>query len=384
MIKFYTSAFSILLLSSVQAQYCTAVGPSTTADSNLQSFNLSGESATAITFTGCPGVAGLDDQTFAESVVLNAGTSYTAYAQFGTCGGNYYGVGQAWIDYNQNQVFESSESIGTWSGTPPTALSTWGFNVPAGAISGTTRLRVVQFEGGALPIDPCAVFTWGSTTDFTVQIGGGMDCSGYLGQSTASPRPVSALPYSENYNNSVCYYNVMPVYGSPDVFYRILPVQLGAQYITISLCGSAIDTYLSVLDADGNVLYYNDDNAACGTSSKIHFNAGTHDTLYAVVQGWGYAVGAYSISIEEELAGISENSNSANFELYPNPANDRVKISVNEVNALVQIHDLSGKLVYTTTIQNQQEIDLSDLGNGTYLVTVLTEKGTSTQKLVQQ
>lgn len=38
--------------------------------------------------------------------------------------------------------------------------------------------------------------------------------------------------------------------------------------------------------------------------SKIHFNAGTHDTLYAVVQGWGTATGSYSILVEEELASI--------------------------------------------------------------------------------
>lgn len=383
MIKRYAAACSILLANIAQAQYCTAVGPTTTADSNLQSFNLAGESATAITFTGCPGVIGLDNQTINESVVLNAGASYTAYAQFGTCGGNYSGVGQAWIDYNQNTVFEPTESIGTWSGTPPTALSTWNFTVPAGAISGTTRMRVVQYEGGFLPIDPCASFSWGSTVDFTVQIGGGMDCSGYLGQNMGSPRPVNALPYGENYNNSVCYYNLMTVYGSPDVYYRILPVQLGAQFITVSLCGSSFDTYLSILDADGNVVHYNDDNAGCGTSSKIHFNAGTHDTLYAVVQGWGFEMGDYAISIEEELAGVNELA-PAEFSMYPNPASNQLNLSAPNQQALVVISDMSGKMVYQNQFNQQLQLDLTDLEPGTYLVTVSSDQGTATQKLILQ
>lgn len=86
---------------------------------------------------------------------------------------------------------------------------------------------------------------------------------------STDPRPVSPLPFSETHSNAVCYYNVLTVYSSPDVYYRILPVQLGAQFITVSLCGFSIDTYLSILDEDGNVLYYNDDNDGCGTFQKF-------------------------------------------------------------------------------------------------------------------
>lgn len=381
--KIYALFISLVSITGTSiAQYCTSVGPSSTVDSNLQSFTLSGESSTAITFTGCPGVMGLDDQTLNESVILNASASYTASALFGTCGGNYSGVGQAWIDYNQNSIFEPAESIGTWSGTPPSAVSNWNFTVPAGAISGSTRLRVVHYEGGMLPIDPCAVFTWGSTTDFTVQIGGGMDCSSYVGQNMLDPRPVSLLPYSETHSNAVCYYNVMTVYSSPDVFYRILPIQLGAQYITVSLCGSLIDTYLSILDADGNVLYYNDDNSGCGTSSKIHLNAGSHDTLYAVVQGWGTATGSYSILVEEELASLEETETEISFTLFPNPANDLMKITTAENNTSIKIHDISGKLVYSSSFFSGEQIDISELNAGTYFVSLQTEKGMATQKLI--
>jgi hypothetical protein len=382
--KLYVLSAALLTFSNaVLSQYCTSVGPSSTADSNLQSFNLNGESATSITFTGCPGVIGFDDQTANETVTLNASGSYSASMVFGTCGGSYSGVGQGWIDYNQNSIFEPTESIGTWSGMPPLAAN-WNFTVPAGAISGITRMRVVHYEGGTLPIDPCAAFTWGSTTDFTVQIGGGMDCTPFVGESMTDPRPVSTLPFSETHSNALCYYNVLTVYSSPDVFYKILPVQLGAQYITVSLCGSAIDTYLSILDDDGNVLYYNDDNDGCGTSSKIHFDAGSHDTLYAVVQGWGTTTGSYSILIEEELASVHELSNAITFDIFPNPAADLITIVTDEQNAEILIHDISGKLIYFSEVITNDPVDISTLTSGTYFVTVKSENGNASQKLIIQ
>lgn len=370
----------LVIVPAISAQYCTAVGPTQTIDSNLQSFNLNGESGTSISFTGCPGLIGLDDQTMNENVVLNASGNYNASAFFGTCGGNYTGVGEAWIDYNQNQLFEPSESIGTWSGTPPAGTANWNFTVPAAAISGTTRMRVVHYEGGALPINPCASFTWGSTTDFTVQIGGGMDCSGYIGQTTAQPRIVSSLPYSENYSNAVCYMNILTVYPSADVFYRVLPTQLGSAYLTVSLCGSAIDTYLSILNKDGNVIYYNDDHASCGTSSKITFPCSTLDTVYIAVQGWGNQNGNYSILIEQELVSVNEIPN-PEVKIYPNPVKGQVYISTLNKYGQFEINDLSGKLVLAGDF-DQAGIDLTNLSAGTYLITVFDGEFKTVQKLI--
>ena len=68
------------------AQYCAA-GPSSTFDTNVESVALTGDAATAINYTGCPGVSGLEDQTTTQTVSLTAGSPYTANVQFGTCGG---------------------------------------------------------------------------------------------------------------------------------------------------------------------------------------------------------------------------------------------------------------------------------------------------------
>ncbi len=174
---------SALLFMSKQtyAQYCTAVGPSNADDSNVQGVTLNGEVATSINYTGCPGVVGLQDAT-SQSVTLNTGNPYVASIQFGTCSMfSYFSYGDAWIDWNQNNVFEISESIGTWSGTPPVGLGSSGsfnFNVPSTAVPGVTRMRVMQWEDWTgspptLPLDPCGSFIYGSVVDFQVIVTGG-------------------------------------------------------------------------------------------------------------------------------------------------------------------------------------------------------------------
>jgi len=188
-IAFFSSLISINLYS----QYCTG-GPTSTFDSNTESVDLTGDGGTAIAYAACPGVAGVEDQT-ALSADVTGGTSYTANIQFGTCGGNYGGAGEAWIDWDQNQAFDASESIGTWSGTPPTTLSAFTFTVPATAVNGATRMRVIQQEGGGNPLDPCASFSWGSAVDFTINVSGGASppsCSSPTGLTSSNNTTNSA------------------------------------------------------------------------------------------------------------------------------------------------------------------------------------------------
>ena len=139
-------------------QYCSNGGPSSTFDSNVESvFLLQGSNSTSINYIGCPGVTGVENQS-TLTVDLIADSSYVIDVQFGTCGGNYNSAGEVWIDWNQNTIFESTESIGTWSGTPPTPLSNFTFTVPSIAFSGITGIRVMQYEGGSLPLDPCFIY----------------------------------------------------------------------------------------------------------------------------------------------------------------------------------------------------------------------------------
>ncbi|HRP88988.1 MAG TPA: GEVED domain-containing protein [Edaphocola sp.] len=76
----------------------------------------------------------------------------------------------AWIDYNQNGIFDTNEVIYN----APNGLVAGGlsqsFIVPSGQAPGSYRMRVRVIYSGTTPLDPCAAATYGETEDYMVQI----------------------------------------------------------------------------------------------------------------------------------------------------------------------------------------------------------------------
>ena len=356
-----TLVFVLGLFSISKAQYCTQVGPSATIDSNVESVDITGESS-SISYTGCPGVIGLQDLT-SQIGYLNAGGNYQLDVQFGTCGGNYAGAGQVWIDFDQSGNFDASESVGTWSGTPPVSLSIFNFSVPAGAQNGLTRMRVMQREQGTLPLDPCGTYTWGSVTDFGVYVQNGIDCSGFSGDNQAEAIIISSLPYDTTANTSICYSNQNAVYPSPDMFYKIDP-NPSMESLHISLCGSSFDTFLSVIDAFGNVIVFNDDSNTCDGSSELNLLTAGLGTLYIIVEGWGSALGEYDLHVEANYLGLSEQSDGVL--IYPNPSNGLVRIS--NFSGKVLVKNTLGQVLKESFCSKEMELNLNDLTSGTYFL----------------
>lgn len=376
MIKILLSILLIYSGFSAKSQYCMTGGPSTLNDSNLELLSLIGTSG-SINYTGCPGVLGVEEF-LSQTTTMNAGAAYSVSVKFGTCGGNYAAVGEAWIDFNQNNVFEPSESILTWQGTPPVALANYPFSVPAGALTGQTRMRVMQAEGQSLPMNPCVAFAWGSVTDFVVEIQNGVDCTGYTGDDSSDPRIVPSIPFNETHNTSVCYSNQNPAYNSPDVYYLVTPGSFDA--INISLCGSLFDTYLSVRDKYGTLMGTNDDAALCGTSSELTVATAGYDSIYVIVEGWGMAMGSYTINIGEGFVGLNELSNNP-FIIYPNPASKGFKLEGN-YSGDVLILNTEGKLVLSKTIDTHESVDISSLSPGFYIVRLKSDTNIYDKKLI--
>lgn len=77
----------------------------------------------------------------------------------------------AWIDYNQDNVFQLVEKIGEiYNMGPSPATATFNFTVPGTALIGTTRLRVREADQGSTAMDPCATYTYGETEDYNIVI----------------------------------------------------------------------------------------------------------------------------------------------------------------------------------------------------------------------
>ena len=90
----------------------------------------------------------------------------------------------------------------------------------------------------------------------------------------------------------------------------------------------------------------------------------------------------------EAMVGVNEVLDLASFNLFPNPARDQVTLRVDFGESLqytLNITDLSGKVVYQVTERNNninEEINTAGFGEGMYLLTLFTEKGYYSEKLV--
>ena len=216
------------------AQYC-AGGPSSTFDSQIDLFEITGEMGTSIdTVVPCSSVGtGLTNLTAVDTAIVYRDSSYTISARAGSCGGSYTNRLTIYVDWNMNQVFEPAELIGYVNGLSGGASATQTFNltVPSGISVGSTRMRVIQQETSAAgPSGPCDSYTWGSMNDYTITIAG----------------PASSCP-------------------TP---YALTAAGIGADNVDLQWTTTASTTQIAVVPAD-SVVQSSDFSAASGTSTNV-------------------------------------------------------------------------------------------------------------------
>jgi hypothetical protein len=87
---------------------------------------------------------------------------------------------------------------------------------------------------------------------------------------------------------------------------------------------------------------------------------------------------------EGATAGVNENS-LANLSVYPNPTSDVVNVSVDALVSNVAIADLNGRTVKTVKFDgvSNASVNVSDLASGVYMMTVSSDKGATTKKIVK-
>ncbi|UCG17315.1 MAG: hypothetical protein JSV19_04635, partial [Phycisphaerales bacterium] len=102
----------------------------------------------------------------ALSTFLDVGGTYTLTVTVPS--GTWTQYAKAWIDWNQDEVFDLSESYALGSGASQTF--TMDITVPASALEGCTRMRI-QERWLSDPTDPCESYTYGEAEDYTVCVG---------------------------------------------------------------------------------------------------------------------------------------------------------------------------------------------------------------------
>ncbi|MCT4582369.1 MAG: T9SS type A sorting domain-containing protein [Flavobacteriales bacterium] len=131
--------------------------------------------------------------------------------------------------------------------------------------------------------------------------------------------------------------------------------------------------------AIGFLAHYGPHNIdGCSLFKYEFFDAADPNTALGTV--YGRFVHNVSTSCTAALTEMSK----VNFSIYPNPASDQLNVEVDLKNVDVKIIDMLGKTVLTAVnVNNSTKINLMDLNNGIYFVSVL-DKGTvlKTEKLI--
>lgn len=114
------------------------------------------------------------------STLLSPGTSYPMELDLINCSqfGTYsYGT-RVWIDLDHNGIFDTYEMLhDSYNSLAPLVPVTVPFNIsiPATALSGLTRMRIVIDETNPTP-SPCGPYNWGETEDYMVNISAPPTC----------------------------------------------------------------------------------------------------------------------------------------------------------------------------------------------------------------
>lgn len=116
--------------------------------------------------------------------------------------------------------------------------------------------------------------------------------------------------------------------------------------------------------------------------SKTYAAAGTkYITVNEFYKSWGWAsTASYTSSSDLTLACASlEENNSANFSVFPNPANDVVSVSLNNVSGTIRLLSADGKVIESREVSSSVEnFNVKSLNAGVYFIQV----GQTTQKLM--
>jgi hypothetical protein len=95
--------------------------------------------------------------------------------------------------------------------------------------------------------------------------------------------------------------------------------------------------------------------------------------------GYHPSLNVQALSVEESLLDVQ-------LKIYPNPTSQMLYVSHPELNSfLIKISDVNGKLIYSSSINKEEPLDISNYSQGMYLVTIENKENnkTNTYKIIK-
>ena len=129
------------------------------------------------------------------------------------------------------------------------------------------------------------------------------------------------------------------------------------------------------------------------TAFDARFNAGLGDIFvddcgagYLTTLPWNKDGASMFVNDASGCPALSvASANELSFDVYPNPAKNRIYVASNLQESQIQVYDITGKLVLKTKMQfGENALDISAMAPGVYLARILADGKSQTKKLIIQ
>lgn len=207
-------------------------------------------------------------------------------------------------------------------------------------------------------------------TDYTI------DSTFHIASNTSnSGNYVAGLSVQNDGKIVVSGYFIKAYDGNNDVsgIFRLNPDgTLDTTFNTQNGFGNASHVFHSTLQADGKILLVTENATYQGEGLRMGDGFSTNQVIIRLNGDGG---GTTSVeNIKDEFS----------FNIYPNPANDFVTITNLPIGSTMRILDITGKVVYSSAITNEQTttINTTDFINGIYLIRIENNGNIANRKLV--
>jgi minor extracellular serine protease Vpr len=154
-----------------------------------------------------------------------------------------------------------------------------------------------------------------------------------------------------------------------------------------SMAAPAVSGIIALWQQAYPYLSFNDIVAIIGNNSITDSNTGTGTSIPNITWGYGKINALAGMQVIEQFLNLDNFDSTNNFVLYPNPTTSKIFVTSNEKYDNVEIYNTIGQKVfsqYLGTILNNQELDLSNLSQGTYIVKFNGELNIKSVKVIKQ
>ncbi|MGC4129158.1 MAG: T9SS type A sorting domain-containing protein [Bergeyella sp.] len=119
--------------------------------------------------------------------------------------------------------------------------------------------------------------------------------------------------------------------------------------------------------------------ASAGIVTIENITAGTHTVTKGSGSSWFYYL---ATTYNSTLA--ANDISKAETKLYPNPVSDYLHINTSDKILNVTVYNFAGSIVKNNVVANNGSVDLRNLNSGNYIISITTDKGIITRKIIKK